>query len=157
MPKEYLKAHGILCNMNTITVVFFAHGHKNVLATHKTTFEVTKEETLSKQGDCILAVKSTKTAIDLPVEFKKAAKKDDAQITITIEVDELKETVKAKGNPKLQFTHPTDLVVRKSDYTCERTLAIRADKAAVDFSRKLVEKLTDPNQTAKITLTVEHY
>jgi hypothetical protein len=57
----------------------------------------------------------------------------------------------------LQFTHQTDLVVRKSDYVCGRTLAIRADKAASDFSRELVEKLKDPNQEVKVTLVVENY
>ena len=143
--------------MKSVTVVFSARGHENVLATHRTTFEVTKEETLSKRGDCIIAVEATKGALGLPVEFKEAAKREDAQITITIEADELKETVKAKGSSQLQFTHPTDLVVRKSDYVCSRTLAIQADKASIDFSRELVDKLKNPNQTVKVTLTVESY
>jgi hypothetical protein len=143
--------------MNAVTVVLYARGHENVLATHKTTFEVTKEATLTKRGDCILAVEATKAAADLPIEFKEAARKEDAQITVTIEADELKETVKAKGNPKLTFTHPTDLVVRKSGYVCGRTLAIKADKAASDFSRRFVEKLRDPNQEVKVTLAVAGY
>ena len=143
--------------MKPVTIVFFAHGHKNVLATHKTTFEVTKETELSKRGDCIVAVKSTIAPIDLPPEFKEAAKKDNVKIIITIEADNLKETIDAKGDPKLQFTHPTDLVVRKSDYICGRTLAIGANKASIDFSRKLVQKLKNPNQTVKVMLTVENY
>jgi len=143
--------------MESVTVVFSARGHENIEATHRTTFEVTKETTLTRQGDCILAVESTRAAVDLPFEFKEAARKEGAQITVTIEAGELKEIVKAKGSPKLQFTHPTDLVVRKSGYVCGRTLAIRADKAASDFSRKLVEKLKDPNQEVKVTLIVECY
>jgi hypothetical protein len=143
--------------MKPVTVIFSARGQENVLAIHRTTFEVTKEETLSKRGDCIVAVEATKAAVDLPVEFKEAARKEDAMIIITVEADELKETVKAKGSPQLQFTHPTDLVVRKSDYVCGRTLAIRADKAAINFSRELVAKLKNPNQTVKVTLTVESY
>jgi hypothetical protein len=143
--------------MDSVTVVFSARGHENVEATHKTTFEVTKETSLTKRGDCIIAVESTKAAANLPSDFKEAARKEGAQITVTIEADELKETIKAKGSPQLQFTHPTDLVVRKSDYVCGRTLAIRADKAAIDFSRKLVEKLKDPNQEVKVTLAVENY
>ncbi|HDQ06159.1 MAG TPA: DUF371 domain-containing protein [Candidatus Bathyarchaeota archaeon] len=143
--------------MNAVTVVFFARGHENVLATHKTTFEVTKEATLTKRGDCILAVESTTAAADLPLEFKEAARKEGARITVTVEVAEHKETAKAKGSSKLTFTHPTDLVVRKSGYVCGRTLAIRADKAASDFSRKLVEKLRNPDQEVKVTLAVEDY
>ena len=146
-----------LSGTDSVTVVFSARGHKNVLSTHKTTFEVTKEATLTKQGDCIVAVKSTKAAVDLPPEFKEAARKEGARITVTVEADELKETIRAEGSPQLQFTHRTDLVIRKSDYVCGRTLAIRADKAAIDFSRELVEKLKNPNQTVKVTLAVENY
>ncbi len=143
--------------MKSVTVVFSARGHENVQSTHRTTFEVTKEEALSKRGDCIVAVEATKAAADLPVEFKEAARKEGARITVTVEADELKETVKARGSPQLQFTHQTDLVVRKSSYVCGRTLAIGADKAAIDFSRELVEKLKNPKQTVKVTLTVEPY
>ena len=142
--------------MKPVTVTFSAHGHKNLRATHKTTLEFTKEEHLSKRGDCIVAVGSTMAAGDLPVEFKKTAAKENSQITVIIEVDNLKETVKAKGSPQLTFTHPTDLVVRKSSYICGRTLAIEADKASIDFSRELITKLKDPNQKAKITLITEN-
>ena len=142
---------------DSVTVIFYARGHENVLSTHKTTFEVTKESTLTKQGDCIVAVKSTKGAIDLPPEFKEAARKEGARIMVTVEADEIKETITAEGSPKLQFTHQTDLVVRKSDYVCGRTLAIRANKAAIDFSRDLAKKLKNPNQTIKVTLAVENY
>jgi hypothetical protein len=155
--KGISEGEAILSGMDPVTVVFPARGHKNVLATHKTTFEVTREATLTKQGDCIIAVESTRAAADLPFEFKEAARKEGARITVTIRAGELEETVKAKGSPKLTFTHPTDLVVRKSGYVCGRTLAIRADKAASDFSRKLVEKLKDPNQGVKVMLTVEAY
>ena len=142
--------------MKHVNVTFSAHGHKNILATHKTTSEFTKEEQLTKRGDCIVVVGSTMAAVDLPVEFKKAATKENSQITVIIEVDNLKETVNAKGSPELTFTHPTDLVVRKSSYICGRTLAIEADKASIDFSRELITKLKDPNQKAKITLIAEN-
>ena len=143
--------------MKPVIIVIFAHGHENIQATHETTFEITKEPTLTKRGDCIIAVEATKGATDLPLEFKKAARKKGAQITITIEAGELKEIVRTKGSPRLLFTHPTDLVVRKTDYVCGRTLAIRADKVASDLSRKLVEKIQDPNQRIRITLAVESY
>ncbi len=147
----------MMSGMDSVTVVLSARGHKNILSTHKTTFEVTKEATLTKQGDCIVAVESTNGAVDLPLEFKEAARKEGARITVAVEADELKETIRAEGSPQLQFTHQTDLVVRKSDYVCGRTLAIRADKAASDFSRELVEKLKNPNQEVRVTLAVESY
>jgi len=143
--------------MKPITVEFFAYGHENILSTHKTTFEITKETELSKRGNCIVAVASSKGAIDLPSDFKEAAKKQNSKITIIIEADDLKETATGKGSPQLQFTHPTDLVIRKSKFVCNRTLAIEADKASIDFSRELVEKLQDPNQKIKIRLSVQNY
>jgi hypothetical protein len=76
-------------------------------------------------------------------------------MTIKIEADHKVDTVNARGNPQLSLTHATDLVVRKSEYISDRTLAISADKAAKDLSRKLVEKLQNPNQIVKITLTIE--
>ncbi len=137
--------------------VVFARGHKNIQSTHKTTFEITKEQSLTKRGNCVVAVESTMGASDISREFREAARKRGAEITIKIEAGKLRETVKAKGSPQLLFTHPTDLVIRKSDYVCGRTVAIRADKAAKDFSRAIVEKIRDSNQKIRITLVVEGY
>jgi hypothetical protein len=119
------------------------------------TLEVTKEAHLTKRGDCIIALAANKGAKDLSPEFKKLAQNEKARITITIEADGEVEVVNAHGHPQLSFTHPTDLVVRKSDYTCNRTLAVHADKAAIDFSKELVERLQNPKQEVKVTLTVE--
>jgi len=132
-----------------------AYGHPLIRSTHPTTFEITKDELLTEKGNCIIAVKANKAVVDLSSEFKKAAKKENAEITIIIEAGEQRESVKASGDPKLLFTHPTDIVVRKSSYTCSRTLAVKADKAARDLSRALIRKLQNPNQTVKITLTVK--
>jgi hypothetical protein len=137
--------------------VIIARGHENIQSTHKTTFEITKETSLTKRGDCVIAVGATKGAADLNPRFKEAAKKESARITITIEAGEVKEVVRARGTPQLLFTHATDLVVRKSGYVCGRTVAVRADKVASDLSRELVEKMRDPLQEIKITLTVEDY
>jgi len=138
-----------------ITEVIEAYGHQNVRSTHKTTFEITKEVDLTSRGDCIVAVSATKGAADLKTKFKEAAKKENAKITVTIEADGVREIVRARGSPRLSFTHPTDLVIRKSGYICGRTVAVRADKAASDLSRKLVEKMRSSRQKIEITLTVE--
>jgi hypothetical protein len=136
------------------TEVITAYGHSLVQATHRTTFEITRDTRLTKKGDCIIAVKADKSPLDLSRDFKKAAKKSDAKITITIEAEGEREIVTASGDSGLLFAHPTDIVVRKSSYVCSRTLAVKADKAANDLSRRLVEKLRNPNQKITITLTV---
>jgi len=69
-----------------ITELVDARGHENIQSTHKTTFEITKETTLTRRGDCVIAVGATKGAADLNPRFKEAAKKKSARITITIEV-----------------------------------------------------------------------
>ncbi|MDH5449634.1 MAG: DUF371 domain-containing protein [Candidatus Bathyarchaeota archaeon] len=140
-----------------ITEIIWACGHKNILSIHKTTFETTREADLTKHGDCIIAVKATKGAKDIHPKFKKTAMMENAQLTIAIEANGMKETVRARGSSRLTFTNSTDIVIRKSGYVCGRTVAIRADKAASDLSRKLVEKLRDPHQKIKITLAVEDY
>lgn len=132
-----------------------ARGHENIKSSNRTTFEITKETFLTKRGDCIIAVGADKGSTDLNEEFKQTAKNEGAQMTITIESGNEVETVNALGSSQLMFTSQTDLVVRKSDYVCGRTLAIRADKAAKDLSRRLVENLRNPNQIIKIMLTVE--
>ncbi|MDH5734464.1 MAG: DUF371 domain-containing protein [Candidatus Bathyarchaeota archaeon] len=138
-----------------ITEIILAYGHENIQDTHKSTLEITKEAELSKKGDCIIAVSANKAATDLPPEFKENLRKKNEKMTIVIEAGEVVEVVNAIGSPQLILTHPTDIVVRKSSYVCSRTLAIQADKAALDLSRKLVEKLRNPKQKVKITLTIK--
>ena len=137
-----------------IREVVFAQGHENILATHKTTLEFTKDQHMSKKGDCIVAVAADKALTDLSAEFKENMRKPNAKLIITIEAGSLSEQVNAFGSPKLILNHPTDAVIRKSDYVCSRTLAVHADKAAQDLARDIVEKLENPKQNVKITLTV---
>jgi hypothetical protein len=137
-----------------MTEIVTAYGHILVQATHRTTLEVTKDSYLTKKGDCIIAVKADKSLVDMSHDFKEAARTLNAKITVTIEVEEVKETITANGDVGLLFNHPTDMVVRKSSYVCSRTLAVKADKAANDLSRKLVEKLRNPDQKVRITFTV---
>jgi hypothetical protein len=136
------------------TETIIACGHENIQATHKTTFEITKESKLSMKGNCIIAVSANKALADLGREFKEILRKENAKLAILIETGEIAEVVHASGSPRLTLTHPTNMVVRKSDYTCSRTLAVQADKAACDLLRELVAKLRNPKQIVKITLTV---
>jgi hypothetical protein len=135
-------------------VVIIAHGHANVLATHPTTMEFTKEPRLSKKGDCIIAVSADKTMSDLDPVLKESLRQEDSRISILIEAGGTAETVHARGSSRLILSHPTDFVIRKGNYVCSRTLAIHADKAAADLSRTLVKKLKGPQQRVRFTLIV---
>jgi len=137
-----------------ITEIIFAYGHRNIRATHESTLEITKEAELSKRGDCIIAVSANKAINDLHSEFKENLRKENARITILIEVGNAAEVVNAFGSPRLILTHPTDMVVRKSNFICSRTLAIQADKTACDLSRDFVKRLGNPKQKVKVKLAV---
>jgi hypothetical protein len=134
--------------------VVFGYGHENIRATHRTTLEFTKEKHLSKKGDCIIAVAADKALADLNPRFKESLRKPNAKLTILIEANGIADQVQAHGAHQLILSHPTDAVIRESDYVSDRTLAVRADKTANDLSRELVQKLKNPQQKVKITLTV---
>jgi len=134
--------------------LIIGYGHENIQATHKTTLEFTKDKHLSKKGDCIVAVAADKALADLSAEFKENLRKPHAKLTILIEAGGIIEQVNAHGSPQLILSHPTDMVVRKSDYIGNRTLAVHADKAAQDLSKAIVEKLKNPKQKVNITLEV---
>ncbi|MFH1402953.1 MAG: DUF371 domain-containing protein [Candidatus Altiarchaeota archaeon] len=121
--------------------VVAARGHPNVLSTHKTTLEFTKETHLTPRGDCIIAVGADKSLGDLKPELLEVLRNPGTKIKIKITCGGISDTVTAYGHPGLSFTHPTDAVLRKSEYVCSRTLAVNADKAALDLGRGLVEKL----------------
>ena len=135
--------------------IVWAFGHCNILAVHPSTLMFTKEKHLSEAGDCVIGVAADKALVDLGVEFKEKLKKSTAKLTIIIDADGLIQKVTASGSPKLVLTHPTDIVIRKSDYISDRTLAIRADKSSDDLPRELVEKLKNPRQKIKISLIVD--
>jgi hypothetical protein len=131
------------------------YGHKNIQAVHPTTIMITKDENLSQTGDCIVVIAANKTLETLTSKFRESLRKSNSKLTVVFEADSLKEQITAFGSPKLILSHPTDMVIRKSDYICNRTLAIHADKSSSDLSRVFVEKLKDQKQEIKVTLTVE--
>lgn len=131
-----------------------AEGHKNITARHRTTLEITTDRELTKRGDCIIAVSADKRLNDLSEKFKSSMRDMNATLRITIACDGVEDTVIARGHPDLILDHPTDMVVRKSDFICPRTLAICADKAASDLKSDLIERL---KQSKDITVYLEIY
>ena len=131
-----------------------ARGHRNIRATNKSTFEITKDAYLTSSGDCIIAVEANKSLSDLSEEFKQILRNNDTKITI--KVGNEKEKVVASGHTKLTLTSPTSIVSRKSSYFCDRTLAIKASKSAGNLSRSLVTKLKNPQNGVYIELVVDN-
>lgn len=121
--------------------VFYAKGHPNVSSRHKSTLEITMDEEIGKTADCIIGVDSSISMKDFPRGLKKAIAKENAIIKIVLKTENAKDEITGKGHPNLTLDHPRDIVCRKSDYICNRTLMIKADKAACDLKRELIEDL----------------
>jgi hypothetical protein len=138
-----------------IVEVIHAFGHPNIRASHPTTIMLTKERQVTKRGDCVVAVAADKSVADLSAEFKNALRQPNAKLTIQLEVDGLKGQINAYGSPELALNHPNDLVIRKSDFISDRTLAVKADKSSSDLSKAVIEKLKNPEQQVTLTLIVE--
>ncbi len=141
--------------ISQVKEIILGYGHKNIKAIHPTTIMITEDEHLSQSGDCIVVVAANKTLETLSTKFRNNLQKSSSRLTVIFELGSLKEHITAFGSPKLILTHPTDMVIRKSNYICNRTLGIQADKSSRDLSRVFVEKLKDQKQEIKVTLIVE--
>ena len=130
-------------------------GHKNILSLHEKTIEITKDSELSVSGDCIVGINSTIACIDLPEKFKKKIQNSDTMIVFTIVADEHSFSIHGKGSDKLTLKHTSDIVLRKSAFTCSRTIAINCDKASDDIPRTMIKKLQNPKTTGKLIIEIK--
>lgn len=133
-------------------IEIIAYGHANVRSSHRNSLEFTKEEHLTPRGDCIIAVRAEKALEDLPEAFKTALR-SGATIKITVECNGYTDVLTAHGHPGLTFKSDECAIIRKSNFVCDRTLCIGADKAASDLDRNLVREL-QKGLLCKITLKV---
>jgi hypothetical protein len=130
-------------------------GHENIRSNHQKTIEITKESHLTPRGDCIIGVNASSSCSDLPLELKDKLKKSDSKVTFTINVDDYSFVIAGQGHPDLILTHSEDIVIRKSDFICPRTLAVKCDKASDLLPRDLVSLLQDPKTKGTFIITVE--
>ena len=115
-----------------------AKGHKNVTSHHKSTFEITKDP-----------------EIDFPQELKDKIANSKSRITVILDTENGHDEIVGFGHEDLTLTHPTDIVCRTSDYTCSRTLMIKADKAAKDLNQDLIEDLKN-DKNMEVTIKVDN-
>ncbi|NLZ30810.1 MAG: DUF371 domain-containing protein [Methanomicrobiales archaeon] len=118
-----------------------ARGHPLVQATHPTTFEVTKDATLTPSGDCIIGIAADRGAADLDSSLKALLRDDRAVLTTTLSAAGQTVVVRSRGSAALTLDHPADLVWRRSSFTSDRTVGIRSDHVAATLPRKFVEAL----------------
>ena len=132
-----------------------AYGHRNLKGTHKTTLEITKALNVTPKGDCIVAVNASKSLNDLNKSLRAIITQPSSSVTLALEVNEIMDEVKGFGDPRLTLASLEDIVCRKSNFVSERTLMVKADKAAVDLDRRIIEALKDPEEAAYVTIMAE--
>ena len=130
-------------------------GHENIRSNHKKTIEITKESHLTTRGDCIIGVNATSSCADLPSELKDKLRDPDNKITFLIRVADHEFVVSGRGHPDLLLTHSEDIVIRKSDFTCPRTLSVKCDKASDLLPRDMVSMLQDPKTKGTFTIIID--
>ncbi len=62
-------------------------------------------------------------------------------LVTTLRCGDLEVVVRSEGHPGLALDHPTDLVWRRSEHVCGRTIGIHSDCVARTLPRELVERL----------------
>ena len=130
-------------------------GHANIRSNHQRTLEITKESHLTPRGDCIVGVNAKSSCADLPEELKNKLKNPDSKVNFSIKVGDEEFVMEGKGHPDLILSHTEDIVIRKSDFVCPRTLAIKCDKASDLLPRSMVKLLQDPKTIGTFTIIIE--
>ncbi len=136
-------------------VMVTARGHSNITARHRTTLEITRETWLTPRGDCIVGVDASMGLADFPERFRRLACRDDAVITLRLRAGDECFVVRGRGSRYLTFSDGMSMVVRRSSYTCGRTLMIRASAAARDVPRRMVRLLRNPEQVLIAEVSVQ--
>ena len=144
---------GVALTPKANAIVTF-HGHPLVRSAHPTTIEVTTEDHLTLKGDCILGVGASSGCAQLDPGVKAGLRTKGSKVTIRLAVDSHTFEVKAKGDPRLELSHPRDIVIRRSDFISDRTLAVHADAAAKDIPREMVMLLRDPGTVGRLEIEV---
>ena len=130
-------------------------GHENIRSNHKKTIEITKESHLTPRGDCIIGVSANSSCADLPDALKNKLKNSETNVRFSIQVDDYEFILEGKGHSDLTLTHDEDIVLRKSNFTCPRTISVKCDKASDLVPREMVSKLQNSKTKGLFVITVD--
>lgn len=130
-------------------------GHRNIRCLHNKTIEITKAVSLGTRGDCIAGVSASKACNDFDKEFKARFSESGRKVNLEIKVDEQTFRMHGFTDQRLTLSHDRDIVIRRSNYVCPRTLCVLCNKASFDIPRELVLKLQNPATAAELKIIVE--
>jgi hypothetical protein len=131
------------------------YGHPNVRSLHGKTVEITKDENLTLRGDCIIGVRASKACADLDEALRHRLRSNDSVVKIEIMVGNDTFVINGRGDERFTLQNPHDIVIRKTNFVCPRTMSIKCDKASSDLPRKMVKMLQDKDTKGIFRITVE--
>jgi hypothetical protein len=134
-------------------VIFF--GHPNIQSLHLRAIEVTKNPNLTLRGDCIIGVRASKACKDLNPSLQRLLKKEDSVVRLSIITGNLFYRLNAFGNSRIMLLDAQDIVIRKTNFVCSRTLCVNSDKASLDIPREIIRSLQDPERRAILSIYIE--
>jgi hypothetical protein len=134
-------------------IIFY--GHPNIRSLHLRAIEVTKNPNLTLRGDCIIGVKANKACKDLNPTLQRLLKKEDSVVRLSLIAEDLSYIVKGLGNSRLLLLDAQDIVIRKTNFVCSRTLCVNSDRASADIPREIIQWLQDPESRAVLNIYIE--
>jgi uncharacterized protein len=132
--------------------IIHCRGHHLVTGNHPTTFEVTREDHLTKNGNCIIGIAADKGCAGLSAAFKRILANDDTILATRLSSGDVTFEVKSHGSSRFTLNHPTDMVWRRSSFVCGRTIGILSDHVAADLPKALIADLVAGKEMT-VTLT----
>ncbi len=120
-------------------------GHSNIRSLHQKTIEITKDSTLSLNGDCIVGINASCGCKDIPDIMKKKLQNSESNVKLSLKIQDYCFEINGKGHDDLLLSHPHDIVIRKSEFVCPRTLAVNCNNASDDIPREIIQLLQKPD------------
>ena len=130
-------------------------GHPNVISSHPTTMEITRDDHLSRRGNCIVGVCASKACSQLQQNIRSNLRKDEGVVKLELIVEPYSFCIFGKSSSKLILSHHHDIVIRKSSYIDSRTLSIQCKISSLDVPRSIIKLLQDSNTIGSMRITIE--
>jgi uncharacterized protein len=131
------------------------YGHPHIQSLHAKTIEITKDEHLTPKGDCIIGVKANKACADLDESLKHRLKSNTAVVRIEVMIGDDSFLITGRGDERLSLLNVQDIVIRRTNFVCPRTMSVLCDSASSGVPRKLVRMLQNQEAKGIFRITLE--
>jgi len=126
-----------------------AQGHPNVLGTHRTTIEITTENFLTTNGNCIIGIMSSKSVNDFSPKLKESIQNGN-KIEIEMSAGPFREIISGFGHKDLTLSNDISMVFRLSEFISDRTALIGCSKSSIELDRNFIKYLKNPSNKLQI-------